>query len=249
MAFSLILQSAEYLKIRQSFSQEGIWRFSILKNDFSPNLRRPLSWVFQDSLFGVLLWLRLLLALGAFAFPTFSLFAILLFSTLLIGLHWRGVFNGGSDYMTVVVLTGLTVATSPWAQNLPVLFQAGFWYISVQLTLSYFFAGLSKIKDPDWRTGKALADILADSARKNHFLSLKISSSLSFSRLSSTLVLTFECLFPLVFWAPQFLSVFLVFGLLFHLANFYFFSLNRFFWAWLSAYPALIYCTQLLIPS
>ena len=64
------------------------------------------------------------------------------------------------------------------------------------------------------------------------------------ARLGAWSFTVWEGSFPLallnVRWAWLFCSV----AALFHLLVFRFFGLNRFFWAWLSTFPAVIYCAS-----
>jgi hypothetical protein len=59
---------------------------------------------------------------------------------------------------------------------------------------------------------------------------------------ASWLVIVFECAFPLVLWVrPQGAALLLACGLAFHLCNALVLGLNRFLWAWLAGYPALLF--------
>jgi hypothetical protein len=61
------------------------------------------------------------------------------------------------------------------------------------------------------------------------------------TRLMAHGILSFEILFPLSLTGPWLAWVFMFCGLGFHVLVFQVYGLNRFFWAWLSAYPALYY--------
>lgn len=234
--FSILIQTIEYLEIRNVFSEKGVWQWSLLQNEFSPTARKILNPFMQDKGFLALLWIRLAAALMLIAGvgPTSGIALLLLITTLLIGIRCRGTFNGGSDFMTGVVLVGLLFAGL-----------GGLWYIGVQLTLSYAVAGFAKAKNPDWLRGTALSQML-DSGHgpATGLLVRKLIGSQKLSQAFSWIVLVFECAFPIVWLKPSWLFGFLCFGIAFHLANFLIFGLNRFFWAWISAYPALIFCVS-----
>jgi hypothetical protein len=51
-----------------------------------------------------------------------------------------------------------------------------------------------------------------------------------------------ECLAPLALLDARLAVVFCLIAALFHFLVFWFFGLNRFFWAWLSTFPAIIWC-------
>lgn len=139
-----------------------------------------------------------------------------------LALRWRGTFNGGSDFMTFHILF-------PWWVSLtwPQFERACLYYIAIMVLLSYFVAGLVKVIRMEWLNGRALQEFLS---RYGHDLSLRV------ALVVSGLVLVFELLSPLALIFP---TQFVVLAFLFHLANFYFFGLNRFVFAWLAAYPTI----------
>jgi hypothetical protein len=61
------------------------------------------------------------------------------------------------------------------------------------------------------------------------------------ARLAAWAMLGFECGFPLALVDPVLCGALLAAGACFHLANAIAFGLDRFLWAWLAAYPALLY--------
>ena len=116
-----------------------------------------------------------------------------------------------------------------------------FGYLALQLVLSYFSAGWVKVVNPEWRTGRALQDVF-------QFSAYPVSESLrgwgnrpNVLFVMSWSVILFELLFPLTLITPTTLKVGLTLAALFHLANASLFGLNRFFWIWLAAYPALLW--------
>ena len=121
----------------------------------------------------------------------------------------------------------------------PLLQEASFGYLAAQLVLSYFMSGWVKVVNPAWRNGDALADVFAYSA-------YPVADSLRGWAQSPRLlcamgwaVMGFELAFPLALLQPGLLAVALAIAASFHAANACLFGLNRFLWAWLSAYPAL----------
>jgi hypothetical protein len=170
----------------------------------------------------LLLTVRLLAAIGALLFGEPVFIAILLFSTWAIAIRWRGTFNGGSDAMTFLILAAwLLAACVPQLESVCLL------YVAIQLVLSYFVAGIAKIFNPQWRNGEALTYFFAQSG-----FNISRGTSLGLS----WILIAIECLFPFAFYAP---TLFVITAITFHVANVYIFGLNRFFFAWLAAYPAL----------
>lgn len=149
----------------------------------------------------------------------------------------RGNFNGGSDNMTFVVLTGILIARFTRQES------TGLIYIALLSTSSYFFAGWVKARKSEWWQGRSLMGFLRLSPLRLRPWQLKLGSEKS-SYYLSRVVLFFECSFPLALLHPALTWLYLVGGTCFHIVNFRFFGLNRFFWVWLSTYPALLWFTK-----
>lgn len=167
-------------------------------------------------------------------------FALLgLFATSLVHLNrFGGPYNGGSDKMTILIVTCLMVARlgpSPlWAE-------LAMAYLAVQLVLSYSVSGYVKIVKAEWRSGQALVDVYTFSA---YPVSASLRGWANRPRLLQMMswgVMGFEVLFPLALLHPLALYAGLAIAATFHLANAFLFGLNRFFWIWICAYPSLIW--------
>lgn len=252
IALAVLLQTVELWQLRPHLSDRGIWRWSSLQpeHDALPALLRlPLAAVLPYRAFTVLLGARfgcaVCLLAGSFHDPAPTgtwLAPVLLFTQLSICVRFRGAFNGGSDYMTVLILLALSIA-----QN-PLLARAALAYIAVQTTLSYSIAGFSKLKSAAWRDGSALRAFL-DLAMERHGAPRALVRQLTSprrSQLLSVCIIAFECTFPFAWLGPRVCATYLALGLGFHLANNVVFGLNRFFFAWAAGYPALFFCSQLL---
>ena len=152
--------------------------------------------------------------------------------------RYQGPYNGGSDKMTLLILSVLSVVH---------LAPDRFWqemalsYLALQLVLSYFVSGWVKIRNPEWRSGRALADVF-------RFSAYPVSEGLrgwadrpGVLFAAGWAVMLLEVLFPLALLHPVALAGALVLTAAFHLGNAISFGLHRFFWIWLCAYPALIW--------
>ena len=166
-------------------------------------------------------------------------FALLgLFVIALIMLHqFQGPYNGGSDRMSLLLITGLCiidVTPQPWNELV-------FGYIALQLILSYFIAGWSKIINPEWRNGRALRDVFSFSIYpvSENLRSLSNHSRLLF--VGGWAVMIFELLFPLALMNQTALFITLSLAAIFHLANAFLFGFNRFVWIWIAAYPSILW--------
>lgn len=170
--------------------------------------------------------------------------ATLIFTSVVLIRRFRGPYNGGSDTMTILVLSSL------WLSHLA---PSNYWqemalgYLAIQLTLSYFQSGWVKVVNVDWRSGLALRQVFAFSAYpvSNQLRLLAERPALLFYM--SWIVIIFELLFPLALLHHSTLIAALVIAGVFHLANAWLFGLNRFFWIWPAAYPIIIWFQARLI--
>jgi hypothetical protein len=186
-------------------------------------------------LFTVRLALSLLLVIGFATLP--ALLALCVISLLMLA-RFGGPYNGGSDKMSLLILWCVS-ATHLMPTRL--LQETMYAYLAVQLTLSYFISGQIKIVNPEWRRGQALVDVFAFSA---YPVSEGLRRLANYPRLMWVMswgVMLFEVVFPLALFHQTALLVALFIGAAFHFANACLFGLNRFFWIWLAAYPALIW--------
>ena len=189
---------------------------------------------------GVLLFviragLALLLLFGAF--PGWVSLALLI-SSLFVLLRYQGPYNGGSDRMGLLILTCLCLShflSTPQARELVL------GYLAVQLILSYVMSGWVKLKNPEWRRGRALSDVFRFSAYPVSKSLRNLALRPKLLLIGSWAVILFEILFPLSLFHPLALVAGLTLASLFHFANVCLFGLNRFFWTWLAAYPSLLW--------
>jgi hypothetical protein len=144
--------------------------------------------------------------------------------------------------MTLVVLTGLFIAQLVSHFASPELgWRAGFWYITIQSITSYFMSGSVKLLKREWRDGRAMTIFLNAAIhgplKPNHWLRkpwVAMISSWSF--------ILWESAAPLALLDARLAMVFCTIAALFHFLVFWYFGLNRFFWAWLATFPAIVWC-------
>jgi hypothetical protein len=244
-ALSLTIQTLEYLRMGKATADDAFWSWQLQRADI-PNafVRALLDVLFKPRVHQLHLVLRLcaavVLALQGASLP---LIGFLFVGNLLILIRWRGAFNGGSDFMTLVVLTGLLISQVVGAfGNVQLGWLAGFWYIAIQAITSYFMSGAVKLLRREWRNGSAMTIFLngaiygplsATHPLRNKWLAM----------LGSWGFIVWEILFPISLVDPRLAAVFCAVAALFHFLVFWFFGLNRFFWAWLCAFPAIIWCS------
>lgn len=245
LGFAILLQSFEFINIKESISETGIWRWSELRSDylFLPiQIQKILDWFMTPKHFMAMMILRFYIALTAIIFPHFILIFVFLFlTTFFITLRWRGSFNGGSDYLTLIILLCLSVGFLH-----PLLGKAALWYITIQVILSYFLAGIYKIKQKKWRNGTAVYGFVSSPSYSSPAFIIEKCKDPKIAKILAWMVILFELTFPLILIHPYLTILYLTLGIFFHLGNFLTFGLNRFFWIWSASYPALYYCSRLL---
>ena len=246
LGLSLVLQTLEYLRIAR------LDRISHWPSQRSELPTRP-AWLpaVLDALlapraYQTMLLLRLALALalmaGLLRGPLGLAGALLLFGTaLLLLFRWRGAFNGGSDFMTLAGLTGLLISHSAAAFGQGELgWRAALWYVALQSLTSYFVSGLVKLLRPEWRSGAALpvfldTGVYGPLAPQSRFRHPTVARGVAW------LFTMWEGLFPLALLDLRLAAFFCASAAVFHFLVFWYFGLNRFFWAWLATFPAILY--------
>lgn len=251
LAVSIVLQSLEIMALAPQLQDSSPWAWKHLKNDFKTwprSIRRTLDRVYDPGGIKQLLFVQMALAFLLAFFPHALWIAGLMITCFLVALRFRGIFNGGSDYMTMSMLLGLGIGllapTQPFQPNQPPPTTLGFYFMALTGTYSYFVAGVVKLRNPLWRGGTALRVFLTDSNYSVLPLFQQWASQPKLMILASWAVISWECAFPLVWFKPTLTLPFLMVAFLFHLGNFWVFGLNRFVFAWMVFYPSLYFATQ-----
>lgn len=223
ISFALVLQTLEFMRIRP-FAWTTI----------EPEIPRVLRPFVQH--YSALLYVRLICALLALLFPHAAFAMVLLLTTWLIAVRWRGTFNGGSDSMAIQILIAWSISLC-----FPSTAHACAYYIAIQTVLSYAVAGFAKLKQPAWRDGTALARFMQTYSRipNEGPTNLGAATIQRAPAMWAWIAIGFECSFPLAMLNPYLCLAYITIGMTFHLLNFFIFGLNRFFFTWMAAYPAL----------
>lgn len=243
LGWSLVVQTLEYLRV-QTMDTIALWPALRQEIPHKPRWARAfLDGCFRPKPYSAMLWLRLGLAM-ALMWGQIGLFgaSLLFFIALLLLLRWRGAFNGGSDFMTLVGISGLLLAHTVGALTDTTLgWRAGFWYISLQTVTSYFVSGWVKLLRPEWRSGRAMT-LFLDTGVYGPLPERSLFRHPWVARLSSWSFTVWEGCFPLALLNTRLAGFFCALATLFHFGVFLFFGLNRFLWAWIATFPAVVYC-------
>ena len=247
LATSLLIQTIEFLRLRAVQQRDALWSWDLQRDDIahaSAPVREIFDGLYSERVHNAHLLLRLGAAASLYAGSSIASATLLFFSTIAILIRWRGAFNGGSDFMTIVAVTGLLIAH--WARLFvdPVLaWQAGLGYVCVHAMTSYFISGAIKLFSREWRQGIALPYFL-DGGLHGPLAPDSVFRRRDVAVLCSWAFILWECAVPLVLLGPAFAIAFCAVAMLFHFLVFVFFGLNRFVWAWMVSYPAIIYCAS-----
>ncbi len=242
-AVATAVAAIELLAVHRALGERGVFAWSVLRRELAaaPAPIRALA----DAIFGtrgtvVVIALQLAAAIALPAIVHAAPAWIALACTIAIAVRFRGTYNGGSDAMLVVVLLGLAIARSGWPR-------AGLAYIAAQLVLSYAIAGIAKLGDPRWRRGDAFAVLVALPAYGVPPRLARLLARPAIGRLGAFATLAFECGFPIALLNRTACIAVLAIGAAFHLGNAIVFGLDRFWWTWLAAYPALWFTARTLL--
>lgn len=168
-----------------------------------------------------------------------------------LGLWWLkrydGPFNGGSDKMTLLVLACLSGVEAALALDRTFWAEMAFGYLAIQLVLSYFISGQVKLVNPAWRRGEALREVFLYSAYPVSERLRGLAERRLVTFWGAWVVMLVEMAFPLFLLHPLALAAGLTLAAGFHFSNACLFGLNRFFWIWLCAFPALIWLQGRLV--
>ena len=236
-AIAVAVGTLELLAVRRAFADDGIWRWSTLSVEL-----RPLRALLAYRPFVALLVCRLAGAVLLLAGIRGPVAPMLWIMTVLVNLRFRGTYNGGSDLMTMVVLTGLVVAHL--GHRSPVVVGGALLYVAAQATSSYVVSGVAKMRNPEWRRGDALAAFVA---RPDFAVPPFVRRALGSGRrvaAASWAVMAFECAFPLALVGVGAAWALVALAVVFHVGNIAVFGLNRFLLAWAASWPAVIFAAR-----
>jgi Vitamin K-dependent gamma-carboxylase len=241
LAVAAAVAALELLVVRRALADTGVFAWPVLRRELAgaPRAIRALADLvlcYRGTRALLVVQLAAALALPWIDHPAPAW--LVLATSLAFSIRCRGSYNGGSDAMLIIV--ALAVALARTAPGLP-LARAGLAYAAAQLVLSYFVAGIAKLQDRTWRSGRALPLLV----RLPHYGvppgAAALLSRPVIARSAAWAMLGFECSAPIALVDPTVCAAWLAAGAGFHLVNAITFGLDRFLWTWLAAYPALIF--------
>ncbi len=250
LSLGLIISSLEDIIGWHVFKSSGIlsWQVSRLTQRWTVKglTAKCLNFFLKDRSFKLCIYLRLITSISLFilcCFNIISTFILFLSFFLLLLYILRNPYGlDGSYQMSLIILFSLSIGSLFGVYSKISIFCT--WFISGQLLLSYFIAGIRKYLSPIWRSGNAVQLIFSTSAYGHPFI-YKLSKINRLSPLLSWGVILFEMFFFMILFVdPKLLPLFFLAGFLFHLVNAFFMGLNNFLFAFFATYPVLFYCIQ-----
>lgn len=246
LGVSLLIQTVEFFRLQNDMTGRGVWVWSVLRKELPQNAIQALKFfdfLFDEKIHFYHLCLRLLAVFCLLLNGSSpGLMVVLFLSHVCLLFRFRGAFNGGSDFLTLVVITGLMLSEIFHLIN-PIDwgYKAGFWYITLHTVSSYFISGWVKLKRREWRDGTALVMFL-DGGIYGPLGKHSVFRTRSIAVLCSWSFILWEGVAPFLLLSADVAFVYCHIAALFHFLVFWFFGLNRFFWAWCASFPALLYC-------
>ena len=254
-SIGIIINSFELLNRRHLFQNNSLFSW-VLINKLRPSLARHRS-VNRLINFCIsypnILWLIGIRLLSAFIILFFQneywLVSIAIWFLYLSGIlifNTRAIVRTRYTVFLQVILVTLSLQRlSPNSSTLEV---ACIWTIAIQCCLVYFENGLTKLKEANWRQGAVINNVLRNPLYKSSISRFSILEKSTFLKTVSWSVLIFETAFPIsLLGGNASLIIFLGFGIAFHFINSWILGLGSFFWTFVAAYPAIIFCNQWLI--
>lgn len=120
-------------------------------------------------------------------------------------------------------------------------------FIAAQACLSYFVAGASKLREPTWRSGRAVALISSTLMWGHQRAAVALDTHRRLALALCWTTIAGECAFPLALAVPLPVAIaLLACAGTFHVLTAIEMGLNSFVWAFCSTYPAVIFCWYLL---
>ena len=250
LAIGVVVSAGEYWFVRHSFDHGSVYSWTIFREQYNvgeSSLRVLYDFIGREQTVRAMILFRGfagVLAIGAS--PQTVRFSVVWVVIALTGLYmsWRKPFgDDGADQMTNIV--SITVCLCAVVGNGGFLFNLGLIFIAAQALLSYVTAGVAKLWSSSWRSGEAIFRVFNTESYGMRSIGCFLENKRSLSAILCWSVITFECAFLFAPFAPLTISISLLLVIAcFHVSCAIIMGLNNFVWAFLSTFPALLYCFQ-----
>jgi hypothetical protein len=249
----ILIDSFEKISNYKEYLTGGLLSWNLLRKNSSFTSKPESFRNFIDIIFPVRSWL-LLIGLRIVCGATLL---VLPFQSPLLVISYTGLFVIGSlinlrnraykaeaeNRFSLIIIGALLLRSLLPTDNVTL---AALWFIALQPCLSYLAAGISKIRNRDWRKGNGFKYV----ATSGELVPVKeinvfFQGHQTLTRLINWLIILFECVFPMALFAGQIvLWFFLIGGVILHIGIAFGLRRGKFFWVWMATYPALIFIAQ-----
>lgn len=238
----IVLQALEQWASRRALDDDGIWAWPLLqrhggrrRTPSHPRGRTTHDTVMRAIIVARILSGALMLAISdvgvAVSFVAFS-------TSVLMSMRFRGRENGAADAMTNLVVLSVFAVDCASAFHIEAT-QTGLVFIASQGVLSYFSAGMTKARRPQWRSGRALRTFVGIERYGAPAWTSTLLAVPGVATVASLTLIVWQVSLPLSIVAPSWCILACLIALVFHVINFFVFGLQRFVWAWAITYPAV----------
>jgi hypothetical protein len=118
-------------------------------------------------------------------------------------------------------------------------------FVGAEITLSYLASGIAKFRSAEWRSGRALPNIMNHHTYGHPGFGRLLRTYPAPARVLTLFVMAFQVSFFLFFFIPMpFALIYIAGGMLFHACIAYFMRLNQFFVVFVGTYPCLIFAHE-----
>jgi hypothetical protein len=180
-------------------------------------------------------------AAALFVWPASSVLIALAVTLQVVILKRHHLTIDGSDQMMFVVLVACLLGRVGAG---PVSARAAVSFLAAELTLAYAVAGFAKATSSHWRSGAAFLIIAQTRMYGQPFVARLVRAHPIVGRAAGWTVVAWESLSIVILTAPRSVVIaMLLLGLSFHIGCAIVMGLNRFIWAFVASYPALL-CTN-----
>lgn len=254
VGWGLAVAAAEWLSARRVYADDAMLGWSLVRQRSRMPGDGPVARLLGVMLaargWGILQWVALIAGLELLLCPAHPALrpAALGLGTLigcLTHLRQHMVGSNGADAVRLCILGALTLREA--VPDSALAAHAVLWFIAGQGALIYCVSGILKCRTSEWRKGTAVGLVLRQELMGHAGIARWFIRHPGANRAVTWSVLVLELLFPLALaGGPPVTAGFLAGTLLMHLGNAHFMGLAVFLWAFLTAYPAVLFTSAQL---
>jgi hypothetical protein len=246
----LLTDSFEKIFNYKEYLAGGLLNWGLLRKNSSFTSKPESFRNFIDIIFPVRAWLfliafRIICGLILLVLPFDSPFLVFLYAALfmigsLVNLRNQA-YRAEIENRFSLILIGALLLRSLLPTDTVTL--ASLWFIALLVCLSYLTAGISKLKNGDWRSGNGFKYIVTSHEQTPvKKINIFFEEHKILTKLINWLIILFECAFPIAVFAGQIVFwCFLVAGIVLHFAIAFGLRSGKFFWICIATYPALMF--------